>query len=255
MNFKKFKNYFKKDITKCYTIENSKNIYYTVEDLKDAYLKASQFYKKSFKPTLLKQGNLKLENNVLIWDLPTIVTCKNACQNCYAIKPERIYKNTRIMRAYHLAIVLMAMDNKRKYKFLLKYLQNEIKEHVKSYKMPVVRIHSAGDFFSKKYLQFWLQVILNNKACNFYTYSKILSNDEIDIINKIMSNFNIVKSLINGKFINFGNDDYLQKIKNILEKDKQNYYICKYGTKEDHETCMGTCTKCLKCSNVLFYQH
>ena len=255
MNFKEFKNYFKKDVAKKYNVKNSKNIYYTNNDLKIAYQKAVQFYKKSFNPILLKQGNLKLEKNVLIWDLPSIITCKHACNGCYALKSERIYKNTRIMRAYHLAIVLMAIDHKRKMSYLQKYLQNEIDEHVKNFKLPVIRVHSSGDFFNKKYLQLWLQIAMNNKSCNFYTYSKILTNSEIDIINKIMTNFNIVKSLINGKFINFGDNEYIEKLVNICKQEKEPCHVCDYGQKDSKMTCMGNCTACLYCSNVIFHKH
>ena len=254
MNFKDFQNYFKKDVVKRYNAKNSKNIYYKNEDLKRAWALANKFYKKEYNPILLKSGNLKLEKNVLIWDLPSIITCKYACNGCYALKPERIYKNTRIMRACHFAIILLAIEDKIKYNYFKEYLQNEINKHVTCYKLPVIRIHASGDFFNKKYLKLWLDIALNNKKCNFYTYSKQLHEDDINIINKIMSNFNIVKSIIHGH-VNYGNDDYIQNIVNICKENNEPCHVCNYGAKNNTETCMGNCTACLYCSNVIFHKH
>ena len=255
MDFTEFQGHFKKDITKKYQGKNKKNIYYKSTDLKKAWQLANDFFNKKYNPILLKNGNLKLQKNVIIWDMPSIVTCKGACSNCYALKSERIYKNTRVMRAFHFAIVLLALENKKNYSYLLNCLDNEIKKHGMCYKLPVVRIHASGDFFNKKYLKLWVDLILQNKNIKFYSYSKQLENDLIDLINKILSNFNIVKSIIDNQFINFGNEGYIQKIAEFLNNKNEDYYICKYGTDQNHDTCMGTCSKCLRCSNILFHKH
>lgn len=254
MNFRDFQDYFKKDVVKRYNTKNSKNLYYTNEDLKKAYDMACNFYKKQYNPILLKQGNLKLEKNVLIWDLPSIVTCKYACSGCYALKPERIYKNTRVMRAFHFAVILMAIDEQNKKEYLQEYLQNEINKHVTCFKLPVVRIHSSGDFFNKKYLQFWLELALKNKKCNFYTYSKQLNNDDINIFNKVVKNFNIVKSIIHGH-VNYGNDEQIKNIIELCNNNNEPCHVCDYGQKNSKMTCMGNCTACLYCSNVIFHKH
>lgn len=255
MNFKDFQAFFKKNVNGNYCKNNMKNPCYKNEDLKKAWQFACMFYQKKYNSQLLKNGNLKLEKNVTIWDLPSIVTCKGACAGCYALKSERLYKNTRIMRGYHLAILLLALENKENYNYLYNYLDNEIKKHGLAFKIPVVRIHSSGDFFNKIYLKLWLELALNNKNINFYTYSKILCNDDINIINKVVNNFNIVKSLINDKYINYGNNEYIEKISNILKNQGEHVHVCDYGMKNSKMTCMGNCTACLKCSNVLFHKH
>lgn len=258
MNFREFEGFFKKNPHARYCKKNAKNKYYRASELKKAWSLSCKFYKKNYNPILLRQGNLKLEKNVIIWDLPAIVACKYACNGCYAVKAERLYKNTRIMRAFHFAIVAKALKYKTCYNYLTNYLNIEIKKHELYCKLPVVRIHASGDFISfyKKddYLQLWEDITKSNKKVNFYSYSKVLTNFEIDEINAKHNNFNIVKSLLKDKYINYGKNDYLQTLKLIMQDEP--LHVCTYGVKgAKHETCMGSCTKCLKCSNVIFLQH
>lgn len=237
----------------------AKNQYYKNEELQKAWILACQFYNKEYKPMFFKIGNLKLQKNVVIFDLPSIATCKGACKACYALKAERLYKNTRIMRAFHYACFLLAFESQAKRKFLYNYINDELFFHDNFIKNLVVRLHSSGDFFSKKYLNFWLKIIKNNNKIKFYTYSKQLDNIKIDDINNKYNNFNIIKSIINinnNNYINFGNKEYLLTIKKELKKAKKDFFVCDYGTKKTNKkTCMGTCKKCLSCPHVLFYQH
>ena len=53
-----------------------KNKYYQDGEIKKAKELADKFYKREYSPKLFRNGNKKLENNVLIWDLPSIITCK-----------------------------------------------------------------------------------------------------------------------------------------------------------------------------------
>ena len=244
--------------------ENFKNMmrcneYYKHDEIEHAWVLACQFYNKEYKPILLKSGNLKLRKNVLIWDMPEIVTCKNnkACPGCYALKASRIYKNTRVMRAYHMAIIMQALHDTKKLEYFKNYIQLELNKHAMLYNMPVVRLHSAGDFYTEKYLQLWLDIINKNKKIKFYSYSKILNNSTIDYINDTHDNFNIVKSIIkinNNNYINYGNNEYLQHVTTQLDEHGMAYYTCDYGT-SNASTCMGSCKKCLNCPCVLFHKH
>ena len=242
-----------------FTSMMSCNQYYKHEEVEHAWVLACQFYKKEYKPILLKSGNLKLQKNVLIWDMPEIVTCKNnkACPGCYALKASRIYKNTRVMRACHMAIIMQAIHDAKKLEYFKNYIQLELDKHAMLYNMPVVRLHSAGDFYTSKYLQLWLDIIENNKNIKFYSYSKILHNTTINYINGYYNNFNIVKSIIkinDNNYINYGNYEHLQKITSQLIDNNINYHVCDYGT-DNASTCMGNCTKCLTCPHVLFHKH
>lgn len=240
-----------------YMTDMQKNKYYQPKDLKQAWELACKFYDKSYMPSLLKQGNHKLAKNILIWDIPSIVTCKGACQGCYALKAERIYRNTRIMRAFHYAIMLMSIDNTACYEYLKSYIISEINRHISLYNNPILRLHSSGDFFDTRYLLFWLDISHECSNINIYTYSKQLCNTSIDIINDTYNNFNIIKSMPSIKkhyYINFGGHEYIQNLYNDLIKDGQKAFICSYGTDKQVQ-CGVNCTACLHCSNVLFYKH
>lgn len=240
-----------------YFTDMQKNIYYKHADLKQAWELACQFYNRSYTPILLKSGNHKLAKNILIWDIPSIVTCKGACGGCYALKAERIYKNTRIMRAFHYAIVLMAIDDTNKKEYLKSLIISEINKHVIMYNNPILRLHSSGDFFSNQYIAFWLEIAHECSNISIYSYSKQLINSDIDYINNNFKNFNIIKSMPCIKkhyYINFGGHEYIQNLYNDLIKDGQDAFICSYGTDKEVQ-CGINCTACLHCSNVLFYKH
>lgn len=232
----------------------SKNPYYTKEDITKAVKLANDFYNKKYRPQLLKTGNKKLGSNVAIFDLPSIVTCKYKCKDCYAIKAERLYKNTRVMRAFHYEIILQALQDVNKREYLINYINIELRKHALMYKLPVVRIHASGDLFSKEYLQLWLDIIQQNKDIQFYTYTKQIDNKTVDYYNSMYNNFNIVKSLINDKYKNYGDLDYIYGLAKTLRASNQDYAICMYGIEEGHQY-MGNCTACLRCSNILFKQH
>ena len=240
-----------------YFTDMQKNKYYQDKDLKQAWELACKFYNREYMPILLKSGNHKLSKNILIWDIPSIVTCKGACNGCYALKAERIYKNTRIMRAFHYAITLMALDDTSKKGYLKAVIISEINRHVVLYSNPILRLHSSGDLFNNFYIGFWLEIAHECSNINIYTYSKQLNNKQIDDINGMFNNFNIIKSMpcINKKhYINFGGHEYIKKLYDDLKKDGQKAYICSYGTKNEVQ-CGVNCTACLHCSNVLFYKH
>lgn len=236
----------------------TKNHYYKPTDFNKAVTIAYNYIFLNKKVNLLKCGNLKLEKNVLIFDLPTIMTCKYACSKCYAVKSERIYANTRIMRLYHLILIEYATRSNAFKHELLQDFYKQIEASAKEERdLQVIRWHGAGDFYSKKYLQLFLQLcnmLLKLKNVRVYTYTKQLDNNIIDNINNKYVNLNVVKSLIGGRFINYGNSEYLQHVIQYCKNNNMPYYICNYG--ETHaDTCMGTCKRCLYCPHVLFHQH
>ena len=235
--------------------EYTKNKYYKDTEIKQAKELANQFFNKDYTPQLLRSGNKKLGSNVAIWDLPSIITCKYQCKDCYALKAERLYKNTRIMRAFHYEIIKQALKDKDKRQYLTDYINVELRHHAMMYKSPIVRLHASGDLFNAKYLSFWLKIINDNKDIQFYTYTKMYKGKDIDYINKTFDNFNIVKSLIDDKYINYGSLEYLEDVTKVLEAEHKEYFICTYGSEDNHLQCMQNCKQCLSCSNILFRKH
>ena len=245
-----------------------KNQYYTDNDLQTAYEKAMYIYNNIhtynvngwlFKPMLLKNGNHKLNNNVLQWDLPAVITCKQKCINCYALKPERIYKHTRVMRLRNLLLIELALNNVNFCNELLQYLTQECIWYNQRKQCNVLRLHSSGDIYSDGYLDFILKWVKNiNDIYSIYTYTKQLDNNTIDNINNTYTNLNIVKSFIsidNKKYINFGDKEYIQSVSQKLDNKGITYHVCNYGNKNHQLTCMGNCKACLHCDTVLFNQH
>ena len=235
--------------------EYLKNPYYKDTEVKQAKKLVKQFYNKEYTPNLFRTGNLKLASNVAIWDLPSVITYKYKCKDCYAIKAERMYKNTRIFRAFHYELIKEALKDSDKRSYLQDYINVELRRYATIFKEPIVRLHSSGDMFSSKYFDFWIDIINKNKDIEFYTYTKILTNKQIDVINSLMPNFNIVKSMIDDKYINYGSIEYLEDITKVLEAENKEYFICGYGHSDNKLSCMGNCKQCLHCSNVLFVKH
>lgn len=251
-----------------------KNQYYTEHDMLHAQERAMYIIKYNKDLKYIKKydtfvltnkehafyqlGNLKLGKNVLIWDLPSVITCKYSCHGCYAQKAERIYKNTRVMRLQNLIILEYAFKNKDYRQYLKnKMIEQACKICSKKSILHALRVHSSGDIYSKAYKTFLLELVKGMqviKNLKIYTYTKFLKDSEINKINRKYNNFNIVKSLILGKFINFGNEQYLQKIIKELDMLGLTYYICHYG-QNNAEKCMDNCHACLYYDIVLFYVH
>ena len=236
-----------------------KNQLYKKEDLKAIYndLKQAYFYLNFKNFNFFSYGNLKLNKNIMIFNLPSTITCPCSCVKCYAKKAERIYKNTRYMRLKNYFIMLLCNYDYNFKKIVKDIFIQKINNHALLYKKPILRIHESGDFFNKKYLNFWLSIKKDkflNKKIKFYTYTKIL--DFKTILNiKEKYNFNIVTSYINikgKKYINYGNFDYIEKLKILLKANNMPFFVCDYGVKNTLH-CGINCMACCKYSIVLFY--
>lgn len=240
-----------------------KNQYYREEEKQKAIFKILEAYKnKNFKKiNFFSFGNKKLNKNIMIFNLPAVVTCKCNCKGCYAQKAERLYKNTRIQRMINYITMLLCQYNDNFKKYITDLFVMLIQIHGLSFKNPIIRIHESGDFFNKKYLNFWLNIINKiyekQKDICFYTYSKQLDNKTIDKINATYKNFNIVKSFIEldgKKYINFGNEEYIKMLSKKLDEHGLQYHICDYGHGNTMR-CGVNCKACCKYSIVLFYIH
>jgi hypothetical protein len=187
----------------------------------------------------LVKGNSKL-HNILIFDLPAVTTCLNCsdCKaNCYAMKAQRQYTDTRIFRNTNFGMYQLDRE-------ILKAL---IVTQLKNAKQTVVRIHSSGDFFSQKYIDFWGEIIRQFPKINFYAYTKV--NKILDFSQILCNdNFNLISSLIDNK-LNFGSLEYCNEL-----KDTYGTFICP-ATKGKDVKCGKECSHCVTKSNVCFVQH
>lgn len=126
-------------------------------------------------------------------DIPVCHGATTACSTfCYARQGHFIFDRAQNLYHHNFNIAYFTPDIFRKY----------LREDLSLLKHSIVRIHSSGDFFNRKYLQTWIDAAYAFPKKMFYCYSKIvhmiIRNRDIDIPN----NFIYVQSL-KGKFDEF----------------------------------------------------
>jgi len=198
----------------------------------------------------LKNGNSKLKG-ILIFDLPAVKSCLNSssCEKtCYAMKAQRMYTTVRNWREANLDL---AENNLGLLKDLL---ISQLELEATKNKNKVVRIHSSGDFISQEYIDMWSFVIAKNPDVKFYAYTKVDKILDFAEIQKL-DNFNLIPSMIQGKFLNFGTQSYVDTI-----VSKYNAFSCPAVQKGSTVKCgtnleNGECDYCIHSKNVVFLIH
>jgi hypothetical protein len=188
----------------------------------------------------LSQGNGKLKD-VLIFDLPTGKTCPNCEQcykTCYARKAERCYPNVLPFREFNLELT-------RKPKLFRQVISAQL---YRAKRIMPVRIHSSGDFYCQRYINNWTRIIDDFSDRIFYAYTKakrIFDFSEIESL----PNFNLINSIVNRKFLNYGPENYIRWLKREF-----GCYICPV-TMDKRLKCNHDCTHCHTKAHVVFKKH
>lgn len=127
----------------------------------------------------ISDGNKKLVPNdktgFIVWNLPAIVTCPYATENCkkycYARKAEKAYPDCLPAR----------MDNfklSRNTESFIEFMTRYIATIATIGKKPeyIVRIHESGDFYNQAYTDAWIAIIENvsriTSKVKFIAYTK-----------------------------------------------------------------------------------
>lgn len=214
----------------------------------------------------LSIGNKKLVSNkdikFLIFNLPSQITCPNRTElctkYCYAKKAERLYKNVLPCRNNNLE-----ETKKEKFVFnMVNTIRDELRKPKYNNTKVFFRIHESGDFYSKKYLKDWIDIIKhinnyiedgyysNNMSITFVAWTK--SFGFLKGI-KLPSNFRILASLWN---------DTKAKDVNLVNKLNMTKFLCiGKGVDSGNEfVCKGDCNSCLECyegntKNILVELH
>jgi hypothetical protein len=108
---------------------------------------------------------------------------KNMVFQCYAMKAERQYPSTRVMRWRNFNELKNCDGSVDK---MVSLISNSIPNRTE-----IVRIHSSGDFFNKAYFQAWVKVAEQNPEIQFYGYTKVLQYVNADK----PDNFNLIYSM------------------------------------------------------------
>lgn len=129
---------------------------------------------------LFTQNSDLKKTGIYGWTLPAhIVTLSNGekfnvCPNagvcgafCYAKTGTYQFGNVKKAHLKKLELVLNDRDK------WVELIMEELKD--KRYKDKFIRIHDAGDFFDRDYLERWLYIAKMNEGITFYTYTKEVS--------------------------------------------------------------------------------
>lgn len=166
-------------------------------------------------------------------------TCGYNCPGCYAMTGRYNCDNVIDSNAVN---TLLARDH-------IDFLNRAIRAQLDTLPGVAVRIHAAGDFFSKEYAEMWRGIVRDYKTNEFWTYTKA----EYETLFDGLENGNIVKSVIPGYGFNFGEIEYILRAYLELIARGENPYICRCTFDKDQhcENCRG----CLDNLFVLFAKH
>jgi len=229
---------------------NKNNKYFkTFQDLNSIDNKFLNEIKEHKKRTgFLKNTNKKLGKGIYAFDLPAVVSCPDSStcfKTCYANKGTFIWKSARTSNEYNFAIAIND----------LKYLEIELKKEIKNKGITAIRIHSSGDFFSKKYFLMWCNIAKVMKNINIFTYSKAPQIKNLEL----PTNLNIIPSIIKYKNTNYLNYGTYEDMKNL--RNKISGLMCppsKGAYLKNEQLKNITCTMCKYCikkDKPVFVQH
>lgn len=111
----------------------------------------------------MKKASLKTYN----FDIPAIKCCpfaKDCKSYCYATKG--FYQMPSVKRKFENNFLETKKDT------FINLMNSEIDLLRSKNKIDALRIHSSGDFYSKNYLNQWINIIKNNPYIVFYAYTK-----------------------------------------------------------------------------------
>ena len=181
----------------------------------------------------LSAGNKKLPYNTLIFNIPAVLTCpfktSFCAAKCYALKAERLYRNTRQARKNNYT--MSRLDS---------FAEDIISAiHGINLKLPNLiknfRIHESGDFYNQSYFNQWQSVAREFPEIQFYAYTKsFFLNFEDKAPNLILiASFDQTTSLKHLTYYE-ANKKYFDKTFSIVEKTVA-------------ASCIQDCTQCNLC--------
>jgi hypothetical protein len=200
----------------------------------------------SFPRNRMSEGNNKIRGkNVLIFNLPAVITCLNnsdCATKCYAKKAEKMFEVVRRFRALNFYLAVNEPD------LLKELIGAQIKRKLKHTDSLVVRIHESGDFFCQDYINMWTDIVNSFPQVRFWCYTK--TKDLLDFsLMESLPNINVINSYINGK-LNFGSKDYV----NNFIKDDPECFLCP-AVRNHSIACSVDCQYCLSGKKPVFYKH
>lgn len=124
----------------------------------------------------------KLYKTVFVWNLPSVATCPGASDwclsHCYnADSRESVFPIREWVENWWMII------NQPEY-----LRSNIINQLSKAERPCAVRIHSSGDFFSKAYIEFWIDLVCSTEDTTFWSYTRSWTcSDLLPYLNRLRS--------------------------------------------------------------------
>ena len=175
-------------------------------------------------------------------------SCPLHCDDCYCDKGRYVFDN---VKAGNMLKLILA-------KLHLEWLEKALKAQIEAENITQIRIHAAGDFFSKEYVDMWIRIANAFNKVVFWTYTKyeyaVNAFDHVD-------NIFLTPSITPAGF-NFGTCAELLYRYDKLTKLGYRVHICCCGTPIEKELNMH-CSDCkhgcksvgIECDYVLFIKH
>ena len=187
---------------------------------------------------LRKGENAKLSGIAGYLDLLSGVSCRKCCSGCYALKAERLYPD---VYNHRLANYLLAKYHQG---YFLSTLARDLDSLSDG---SIVRLHSAGDFFSLKYTKGLFSLVKTRQRIKFYAYSKRPYPFQLDQ----PSNLSLIDSRkpFNGR-------NYTKDPAALERAQREGYFLCP-ATAGDQVKCNAGCSACFDSSRpkVIFKEH
>ena len=206
------------------------------------------YSKKALGGDLLTDSNVKVK--AYLFSLPPIKSCLNcaSCKNdCYATKAYNQYPSAKALWDYNFYLVQNDLQELER-RLVLQLDRIAKGKNTKK----VVRIHQSGDFYTQEYLDMWTSIAMRYPSIRFYGYTKV--EKILDFTRfEALPNVAVVKSLIDGKYRNYGTVDYVERM-----SKKVFAIVCPatHGENKAEIKCGVQCSACIsKGCKVLFVQH
>jgi len=197
----------------------------------------------------LSHGNHKLSSKIIIFTLPSGITCpgKGECAKwCYSKKAEKLYPACLNARLRNLKATKQPDFEQQ----MISALQYEMK--LGRY---ILRLHEDGDLYCQSYLDTWKRIAKQLPKLTVFAFTKSF---HLDLWTNLPKNFIIIQS--------FGShwDGKIDKTRNtarVIERIEQRTdkeYVCPYH-KLDFTKCGEYCEECmnkrLKVRHIVFLKH
>jgi hypothetical protein len=123
---------------------------------------------------LLTQGNSKVGQAIHLWSLPALTTCPGSSPNCERVcyAGTNRYRYPAVRRRLRWNLVQAKKPD----------FADRMAAEVRTRGCLVVRIHAAGDFFSKEYAEAWLRVMREVPQPRYYWYSRSWRVPDIRVV-------------------------------------------------------------------------